>query len=137
PNTPNGLGEARQWILDELKQSSPRLQVSFDTHMLAPGGRVPKETELRNVLAILPGRSPRRIYISGHYDSLNLGPRGQAGLNTEAQRGQPAQADPAGAAGAAGRAGGAGQGTGRGTTPPRDPNLAAPGANDDGSGTVV
>ena len=34
PNLPNGLGEARQWILDEMKKSSPRLQVSFDTHMI-------------------------------------------------------------------------------------------------------
>src|SRR5262249_11886803 len=57
PAAPNGLGEARQWILDELKRSSPKLQVSFDTHVIPQGGRITKETELRNVLAILPGRS--------------------------------------------------------------------------------
>ena len=82
PNLPNGLGEARQWILDEVKKSSSRLQVSFDTHMIPAGGRITHDTELRNVIAILPGKSPRRIYVSGHYDSLNLGERGQAGLNT-------------------------------------------------------
>ena len=28
-------------------------------------------------MAVLPGKSARRIYVSGHYDSLNLGARGQ------------------------------------------------------------
>jgi Peptidase family M28 len=108
PTSPTrGVGAARQWIFDELTRTSPRLQVSFDTHMLPPGGRVPRETELRNVLAILPGKSPRRIYVSGHYDSLNLGERGQAGLNTGGSR------------------------------PAADPDWDAPGANDDGSGTVL
>jgi len=138
PAAPNGLGEARQWILDEVKKSSPRLQVSFDTHTVT--GRCGVPTELRNIVAILPGKSPRRIYVSGHYDSLNLGSAGQAGLNTaagrqdqpQAQRGQspPAQAAGRGGDQAAGQRGGA-------QAPQRDPNLVAPGANDDGSGTVL
>lgn len=115
-----GIGAARQWIFDELKRTSPRLQVSFDTHVLPPGGRITREVELRNVVAILPGKSPRRIYVSGHYDSLNLGPRGQAGLNT-----------------GAGRQGAGGAAQGQTPRPPADPNLDAPGANDDGSGTVL
>ena len=82
--TTRAIGGARQWIFDELKRSSPRLQVSFDTHQIAPQGRITRQVELRNVRAVLPGKSPRRIYISGHYDSLNLGDRGQAGLNTGA-----------------------------------------------------
>ncbi|MEO6214148.1 MAG: M20/M25/M40 family metallo-hydrolase [Vicinamibacterales bacterium] len=104
-DAPDGIGAARQWILDELKKTSPRLQVSFDVHAIPAGGRVPRDVELRNVLAILPGKTPRRIYVSGHYDSLNLGQRGQ----------------------------------GRGQTPrpPPDYNVVAPGANDDGSGTVL
>ena len=57
-----GIGAARQWIFDELKRTSPRLQVSFDTHMLTAGGRITRDTELRNVIAVLPGKSPRRIY---------------------------------------------------------------------------
>src|SRR4051812_44379762 len=32
PATPDGIGAARQWILDELKKASPKLQVSFDVH---------------------------------------------------------------------------------------------------------
>jgi hypothetical protein len=138
PDAPNGLGDARQWILDEMKKASPKLQVSFDVHQVPAGGRITADTELRNIVAVLPGKSPRRIYISGHYDSLNLGQRGQAGLNTG--RGAGAAAGSAGAdAGSAGAdAGSAGQaGRGRGAGGRNDPNVVAPGANDDGSGTVM
>jgi hypothetical protein len=72
-----GIGAARQWIFDELKRSSPRLNVFFDTYQIAPQGRIPRAIELRNVIAILPGRTARRIYITGHYDSVNLGPASQ------------------------------------------------------------
>jgi hypothetical protein len=65
-----GIGAAREWILRELRGYSPRLQVSFDTHMVPAGGRIPHEVELRNVMAVLPGRSARRIYVSGHYDTV-------------------------------------------------------------------
>ena len=66
-----GIGAARQWIFDELAASSPRLQVSFDTYQVAAQGlRILKPVELRNVVAVLPGRSPRRIYVSGHYDTV-------------------------------------------------------------------
>jgi hypothetical protein len=105
-----GIGAARQWIFDELRRTSPKLHVDFDTHQIAKGrsDRITRDVELRNVVAILPGRSPRRIYVSGHYDTVNLGGQGQAGLNTA----------------------GAGYGS------PAD-NADAPGANDDGSGTVL
>ncbi len=97
-----GIGAARQWIFDEMKKS-PRLQVTFDTYQLPKQGqRILRDVELRNVMAILPGKSARRIYISGHYDSLARDPKSQ----------QPgfdwANAD-----------------------------TFAPGANDDGSGTVL
>jgi peptidase M28-like protein len=129
PGAANGLGEARQWIVDELKRSSPKLQVSFDTHVIPQGGRITKETELRNVIAVLPGKSPRRIYVSGHYDSLNLGTRGQEGLNTAAP------AAPAGGAAPGGQPAAGQPAAGQGNR--ADPNLVAPGANDDGSGTVL
>jgi hypothetical protein len=88
------------------------LQVSFDTHQIAPQGRITRQVELRNVMAVLPGKSPRRIYVSGHYDSLNLGDRGQAGLNTGAGANPQASAE-------------------------FNHDVEAPGANDDGSGTVL
>jgi hypothetical protein len=66
-----GIGAARQFILEEMQRSSPRLQVSFDTYQIPKQGeRITKDVELRNVMAILPGRSPRRLYVSGHYDTV-------------------------------------------------------------------
>src|SRR6185503_8984805 len=77
PTQPNrGIGAARQWIFDQFKSYSPRLQVSFDTHTIPKGGRGWKDIELRNVVAVLPGKmqqaAARWIMITGHYDSLNL-----------------------------------------------------------------
>ena len=107
-STTRGIGAARQWIFDELAKTSPKLQVSFDTHQVPKGGRITRDVELRNVVAILPGRTARRIYVSGHYDTVNLGAQGQTALNT----------------------------TGSGYGSPAD-NADAPGADDDGSGTVL
>ena len=70
--TPNrGIGAAREWIRAEMAGYSNKLQVTFDTYdVLKQGERVMRDVELRNVVAILPGRSPRRLYVSGHYDSV-------------------------------------------------------------------
>jgi len=65
-----GIGAARRWIHSEFESYSPRLDVSYDSYLLAPQGRIARETQIRNVVAILPGRSDRRIYVSGHYDSV-------------------------------------------------------------------
>lgn len=70
----HGIGAARQWIFDQFHSFSPRLQVSYDTYQLAEqGGRLVRDVELRNVVAVLPGTDPaggnRRFIISGHYDS--------------------------------------------------------------------
>jgi hypothetical protein len=110
-----GIGAARNWILEEMRRSSEKLRVNFDTHIIPPQGRITKQVDLRNVVAILPGKSPRRIYVSGHYDSLNIG--GQNRSNAAAPGATPA---PTAAA------------------PTRDDyDVEAPGANDDGSGTVL
>jgi hypothetical protein len=112
-----GIGAARQWIYDELIASSPKLKVSFDTYTLTPEGRITREVEIRNVMAVLPGKTPRRVYISGHYDSLNVGPGAQLAANVRPADG-PAVPDPL-------------------RQPDFDHNADAPGANDDGSGTVL
>jgi hypothetical protein len=74
--TNRGIGAARQWIFEQFQSYSPRLQVRFDTYTIAKTNRIYKETELRNIMAILPGHAPgasnRWILISGHYDSINL-----------------------------------------------------------------
>lgn len=113
----NGIGAARQWIFDTMKAGGPRLQVSFDTYELVGGQtqRIPKDVEVRNVMAVLPGKTPRRLYVSGHYDSLARRPGAAAfpaGTATPT-RGAPAF-DWAALA-----------------------ENRAPGANDDGSGTAL
>jgi Zn-dependent M28 family amino/carboxypeptidase len=114
-STTHGIGAARNWILEEMRRSSEKLRVNFDTHQIAPQGRITSQVDLRNVVAILPGRSPRRIYVSGHYDTVNIG--GQNVSNSSAP--------------------GANTGGDRQTRPGFDPNVEANGANDDGSGTVL
>ncbi len=66
-----GIGAAREWIRQQFIAAGPKLQVSFDVYQVAAqGGRLPRDVELRNVVAVLPGRSPRRLYVTGHYDSV-------------------------------------------------------------------
>ncbi len=118
-STTRGIGAAREWILQEMRSYSPKLQVSFDTYLVAKQGRILRDVEMRNVMAILPGRSPRRIYISGHYDTVAR-PGGQSSAN--AGGGPPPDPDAR-------------------TATPADPNAPldnlAPGVNDDGSGTAL
>jgi len=117
-STTRGIGAARQWIFDELKSYSPKLQVSFDTYQVAKQGRITREVELRNVMALLPGRSPRRIYVSGHYDTVAR-PGGQSTTNA---RGPAPDPDAPSA---------------RPTDPSAPLDNLAPGVNDDGSGTAL
>jgi len=116
-STTRGVGAARQWILDEMKSYSPKLQVAFDAYQVPPQGRITRTVDLRNVVAILPGRSPRRIYVSGHYDTVAR-PGGQGASNAA----PPSDPDAR-------------------IAPPADPNAPldnlAPGVNDDGSGTAL
>ena len=121
-----GIGAARQWILDEMTRASPALKVSFDTYTLPKqGDRIPRDVELRNVMAILPGKSARRIYVSGHYDSLARRPKPAAATDNAALT------KPAGSDGEAGRSSGQSQ------FDWADADNFAPGANDDGSGTAL
>jgi hypothetical protein len=141
-STTRGIGAARQWIYDELKRSNPKLQVSFDTHQIPARARITRDVELRNVMAVLPGKSPRRIYVSGHYDSLNLGGGGQQTSNAGGAQGAGGARGASGAAvqtrpGAAAQAPGEEPRVDPQTRPNQDYNVDAPGANDDGSGTVL
>jgi hypothetical protein len=106
-----GIGAARQWILEEMTSYSPRLQVTFDTYRIPrQGDRVTRDVEVRNVMAVLRGRSSRRFYVSGHYDTV--------------ARPVP----PPGAPAVSGASGGFDWTTG---------DNRAPGVNDDGSGTAL
>lgn len=107
-----GIGAARQWIYDQFRGYSPRLEVGWDQYkvkkMTEPGSRVPRDVDLYNVIAVLPGKvhPEQRIIVSGHYDTLVLtGPTGASSA--------PGETPPAG-----------------------DPNANEPGVTDNASGTA-
>lgn len=119
PDDPErGVGAARLWIFNEFKSYSPRLQVRFDKWRVKKQGRVFKDVDLYDVIAVLPGKTmpETEILISGHYDSLNFGTRAPQPPSPD---GTPAPAPQ--------------------LTPEeqeKQANLVAPGACDDGSGTA-
>ncbi len=107
-----GIGAARQWIYSQFRNYSPRLEVAYDQYRLKkiaePNSRVPRDVDLYNVVAVLPGKvhPEQRVIISGHYDTLVL--TGPTGNSTTA-----------------------------GETPPAgDPNGTEPGVTDNASGTA-
>src|SRR5262249_47813132 len=111
-----GIGAARQWIFDEMTHYSAKLEVSFDTYKIAKQGRVTRNVEIRNVMAVLPGRTARRVYVSAHYDTVAIG-GGQSSTNTAAAGAEVTVAQP------------------EDLNAPND--VPAPGVNDDGSGTAL
>lgn len=73
-NPTRGVGAARHWIYDQFRGYSPRLEVRFDSYRVKKKGRIVRDVEIHNVVAVLPGKSnpERQFVISGHYDSLAL-----------------------------------------------------------------
>lgn len=107
----HGIGAAQNWILSEFQSYSPKLQVSLHKFQVKKSQRLPKDVELANVVAILPGTVDKDHYvmIGGHYDSIAL----------RRTAGQAAQASDD-----AGRS-------------PADQEPLAPGVADDASGTAA
>jgi hypothetical protein len=122
-----GVGAARNWILKEMQSYSPKLQVRFEKFRVKKQGqRIFRDVDLYNVIAVLPGKKypETQVWVSGHYDSLNLGtPRPAA----------------AGAAGGETGVGAPGNTTANMTLADFEKNaeLPAPGVCDDGSGTAA
>jgi hypothetical protein len=129
----HGVGAARQWILDQFQSYNPKLQVRFDKYRVKKQGqRIFKDVDLYNVIAVLPGKTmpETQVWITGHYDSLNLGTPRTPPANTET-------------------APGSGSGAGANDNPlsvtqqmtpadfEKNAALPAPGACDDGSGTAA
>ena len=61
----HGIGAAKRWIHDELQSYSPRLEVSWQDFTIKKGaseGRVIRDVDLSNVVAVLPGTTQRDRY---------------------------------------------------------------------------
>jgi hypothetical protein len=110
-NPTHGIGGASQWIEGEFKSYSPRLEVSLQPFKVPKTQRTPKDLDLVNVVAVLPGTidKDRYVIISGHYDSIALRRPTNGAVRTD-------DAGPASAA---------------------DADPLAPGVADDGSGTAA
>ncbi|HET8548161.1 MAG TPA: M20/M25/M40 family metallo-hydrolase [Bryobacteraceae bacterium] len=71
-----GIGAAARWLAAELASYSPRLQVRREKFPIrkSPDGRIQRDVELENVVAVLPGvlNKDRCVVSSAHYDSLVL-----------------------------------------------------------------
>jgi len=70
-----GIKAAGNWIFEQFKSYSPKLEVSLDCyHLKGQGRRLFRDVELCNVVAVLPGKyaeNKERIFIvNAHYDSL-------------------------------------------------------------------
>src|SRR5215471_19022227 len=69
--------EARQWIFDEMKSYSARLQVTLEHFRVKKNeDRIFRDVDLYNVVAVLRGTAmpETQILVTAHYDSLNLVP---------------------------------------------------------------
>jgi hypothetical protein len=127
----HGVGAARQWILEQMQSYSAKLQVRFDKYRVKKQGqRIFKDVDLYNVIAVLPGKTmpETQVWITGHYDSLNLGPprTPPASNETSTATGPTANDNPVSAT--------------QNMTPAdfeKNAALPAPGACDDGSGTAA
>ncbi len=75
-----GIVASRDWIASEFRSYSPRLAVSFDAHPAKKGGRVVRDTEIVNVLAVLPGKTHPDVHVlvGAHYDTMHIKLKGAA-----------------------------------------------------------
>ncbi|MDQ6705305.1 MAG: M20/M25/M40 family metallo-hydrolase [Acidobacteriota bacterium] len=105
-----GIGAARRWIAGEFKSYSAKLDVSFDSYRVKKQGRMVRDVELVNVVAVLKGarRPDRRLIVSAHYDSADFGHTADGTPASEEVRFDLTQSE-----------------------------RSAPGVNDDGSGTAA
>src|SRR3954451_16547424 len=68
-----GIGAAHAWLAAELGRV-PGVRTTLEAHLVpADGKRIPRDTEIVDVVGVLPGAMPaaaaRRYYVVAHYDS--------------------------------------------------------------------
>lgn len=65
------LFEAAEVLAGEFRKL-PGMQVELMRYVAPKGGRVPVEKEVVQVVAVLPGKTDRRILVGGHFDTINM-----------------------------------------------------------------
>ena len=66
-NPTHGIGGAQDWIQSELKSYSPRLEVTLQKFVVPKSQRLPTETELNNIVAVLPGTIDKDRFVIGSW----------------------------------------------------------------------
>lgn len=66
-----GNAAAAEWIAGEYRKV-PGLQVELMKYTISKSRRVPEDREVVQVVAVLPGKTDRRLVVGGHFDSLNI-----------------------------------------------------------------
>lgn len=69
-NSPT-LNDAADWLAGEFRKL-PGIQVEVMRYHIEKSQRVPEAKDVVQVVAVLPGKTDRRVLIGGHLDSLNL-----------------------------------------------------------------
>ncbi|HXH60902.1 MAG TPA: M20/M25/M40 family metallo-hydrolase [Fimbriimonadaceae bacterium] len=69
-NTPE-LTEACNWVASEFRKI-PRLKVELMTYHIKQSPRVIADKDVVEVVAVLPGRTDRRVLVGGHIDTINM-----------------------------------------------------------------
>jgi len=69
-----GNNASREWIAEEFKTYSPRLDVQFDVHHVTKQPRIIRDLDVINVVATLPGTTQKdqQIIICAHYDTIAM-----------------------------------------------------------------
>lgn len=66
------LGQAAEWIAGEFRKI-PGMQVELMKYPVKKGRRIVEDKEVVQVVATLPGATPKRVMMGGHIDTINLG----------------------------------------------------------------
>ncbi|MFC1726448.1 M20/M25/M40 family metallo-hydrolase [candidate division KSB1 bacterium] len=75
-----GIGAARRWIFEEFnrinRETGGRMKIYFDEFIWDVPQRYQRSTgieklKMANVVAVIPGKTDRKLVINGHYDSRN------------------------------------------------------------------
>lgn len=69
-----GVVAAREWLAEEFRRIGPPLQVRLDAFPVKKQGRVVRDLEMVNVVAVLPGETDpeTHVVIGAHYDTLSF-----------------------------------------------------------------